>query len=83
LASASVQDRDGAKSVLHDTYLRTLVRFVFADGGFAGRLLEWATTQILWGSRSRPGRVTCPGRQPRMIAAMALRLLYLIFSRSS
>jgi hypothetical protein len=82
LASASVQDRDGAKSVLLDTYLRTPVRFVFADGGFAGRLLEWAT-QILWGSRSRPGRVTCPGRQPRMIAAMALRLLYLIFSRSS
>jgi transposase len=44
--SASVQDRDGAKSVLLDTYLRTPVRFVFADGGFAGRLLEWAT-QIL------------------------------------
>jgi len=44
--SASVQDRDGAKSVLLDTYLRTPVRFVFADGGFAGRLLDWAT-QIL------------------------------------
>jgi transposase len=44
--SASVQDRDGAKSVLLDTSLRTPVRFVFADGGFAGRLLEWAT-QIL------------------------------------
>ena len=41
--SASVQDRDGAKSVLLDTYLRTPVRFVFADDGFAGRLLEWAT----------------------------------------
>jgi transposase len=40
--SASVQDRDGAKSVLLDTYLRTRVRFVFADGGFAGRLLDWA-----------------------------------------
>ena len=38
-----MQDRDGAKSVLLDTYLRTPVRFVFADGGFAGRLLEWAT----------------------------------------
>ena len=35
--AASVQDRDGAKSVLLDTYLRTPVRFVFADGGFAGR----------------------------------------------
>jgi transposase len=40
--TASVQDRDGAKPVLLDTYLRTRVRFVFADGGFAGRLLEWA-----------------------------------------
>jgi transposase len=45
--SASIQDRDGAKSVLLDTYLldtylRTRVRFVFADGGFAGRLLDWA-----------------------------------------
>jgi transposase len=40
--AASVQDRDGAKSVLLDTYLRTPVRFVFADGGFAGRLLDWA-----------------------------------------
>ena len=41
--AASVQDRDGAKSVLLDTSLRIPVRFVFADGGFAGRLLEWAT----------------------------------------
>src|SRR5690349_4344603 len=40
--AASVQDREGAKSVLLDTYLRTRVRFVFADGGFAGRLLDWA-----------------------------------------
>ena len=57
LASASVQDRDGTKSVLLDTYLRTPVRFVFADGGFAGRLLEWAT-QILWGSRTRSWSLT-------------------------
>jgi transposase len=42
--SASVQDRDGAKSALLETYLRTSVRFVFADGGFAGRLLDWAQT---------------------------------------
>ena len=41
-----VQDRDGAKSALLDTYLRTPVRFVFADGGFAGRLVDWAS-QIL------------------------------------
>ena len=39
--AASTQDRDGAKPVLLDTYLRTRVRFVFADGAFAGRLLHW------------------------------------------
>lgn len=44
VCSASVQDRDGAKSILLDLYLRTRVRFVFADAGFAGRLLEWANT---------------------------------------
>jgi hypothetical protein len=37
-------NRDGAKPVLWDTHLRTPVRFVFADGGFAGRLLDWART---------------------------------------
>jgi hypothetical protein len=37
-----MQDRDGAKSVLLDTYLRTPVRFVFADSTFAGRLLDRA-----------------------------------------
>jgi transposase len=41
-----VQDRDGAKPVLLDTRLRTRVRFVFADGGFAGRLLDWAQTLL-------------------------------------
>ena len=35
----------------------------------------------LWGSRGRPGRVTCRDQQPGMIAAMALRLLDLIFSQ--
>jgi transposase len=44
--TAGRQDRDGAKSVLLDTRLRTRVRFVFADGGFAGRLLEWAQTLL-------------------------------------
>ena len=37
--------------------------------------------QGVWGSRSRPGRVTCMDRQPGMIANVSLRLLYLIFSR--
>jgi transposase len=44
--TAGVQDRDGAKPVLLDTRLRTRVRFIFADGGFAGRLLEWAQTLL-------------------------------------
>ena len=35
----------------------------------------------LWGSTSRPGRVTCRDRQPGMIAAVSLRVLYLIVSR--
>jgi transposase len=42
--SAGMQDRDGAKPVLLEAYLRTPVRFVFADGAFAGRLLVWADT---------------------------------------
>ncbi len=42
VCTASRQDPDGAKSVLLKTYLRTRVRFVFADGAFAGRLLDWA-----------------------------------------
>jgi transposase len=44
--SAGMQDRDGAKPVLLETYLRTPVRFVFADGAFAGRLLDWAQTLL-------------------------------------
>ena len=44
--TAGVQDRDGAKSVLLDTRLRTRVRFIFADGAFAGRLLDWAQTLL-------------------------------------
>jgi transposase len=43
VCAASVQDRDGAKSALLGTYLSTgRCRFVFADAGFAGRLVEWA-----------------------------------------
>ena len=43
VCAASMQDRDGAKPVMLDCYLRIRVRFVFADGRFAGRLLDWAT----------------------------------------
>src|SRR3954470_548398 len=40
--AASVQDRDGAKTTLLGMYLTVPVRFVFADAGFAGRLVDWA-----------------------------------------
>jgi transposase len=46
VVTAAVQDRDGAKPALSATYLGTSVRFVFADGGFAGRLLDWAQTLL-------------------------------------
>jgi transposase len=42
VCSAGRQDRDGAKTALLATYPATAVRFVFADAGFAGRLLDWA-----------------------------------------
>jgi transposase len=43
VCAASVQDRDGAKTALLGLYLATgRCRFVFADAGFAGRLVEWA-----------------------------------------
>jgi transposase len=42
VVTALVQDRDGARPALLETYLRTGVRFGFADGAFAGRLLDWA-----------------------------------------
>jgi hypothetical protein len=40
--AASRQDRDGAKAALLSSYLATPVRHVFADQGFAGRLVDWA-----------------------------------------
>jgi transposase len=39
--AASVQDRDGAKTTLLGAYLLTPVRFVYADAGFAGVLVDW------------------------------------------
>jgi transposase len=40
--AASWQDRDGAKTALLGVYLSTPIRYVFADSGFAGRLVDWA-----------------------------------------
>jgi hypothetical protein len=42
--AASVQDRGGARTILLAAYLAAPVRFVFADGGFAGKLVDWAKT---------------------------------------
>nr|WP_231974580.1 IS5 family transposase [Pseudonocardia sp. HH130630-07] len=44
VCSAGRQDRDGAKTALLGAYLATAVRFIFADAGFAGRLVDWAQT---------------------------------------
>jgi len=41
VVAASVQDRDGAKTTLLSAYLLTPVRFVYADTGFAGQLVDW------------------------------------------
>ncbi|WP_435126723.1 IS5 family transposase [Micromonospora tulbaghiae] len=44
--AASWQDRDGAKSILLATYMATPIRHVFADQGFAGKLVDWASTTL-------------------------------------
>ena len=44
--AASVQDRDGAKTTLLSLYPVTPVRYVFADAGVAGTLVDW-TQRVL------------------------------------
>jgi transposase len=44
--AASWQDRDGGKTALLSTYLTTPIRYVFADQGFAGRLVDWAAARL-------------------------------------
>jgi len=47
VVAASVQDRDGAKGALLGLYLTApSCRLVWADAGFAGRLVEWAATTL-------------------------------------
>lgn len=44
--AADVQDRDGAKGVLRLSRRSfPFVETVFADGGYAGRLVDWAQTK--------------------------------------
>jgi hypothetical protein len=44
VVTAAMQDPDGANPALLQAYLCTRVRFVFTDGAFDGRLLDWAYT---------------------------------------
>jgi putative transposase len=46
---AGIQDRDGAKAVLLEARGRLpRLRLVWADGGYAGRLLQWAKRACGW-----------------------------------
>ena len=68
VCAASMQDRDGAKPVLLQAYLASRIRFVFADGAFAGRLLDWAghilrtTIQIVRKPAGQRGFAVIPRR---------------------
>jgi transposase len=44
--AACWQDRDGAKTTLLSTYLHSPIRHLFADSGFAGRLVDWAAEYL-------------------------------------
>ncbi len=45
VSTASIQDRDGARPVLEAmAVMHPTVRLVWADGGYAGKLIEWAKT---------------------------------------
>ena len=47
--SADMQDRDGAKLVFERTkqYFKKL-KLVWADGGYAGKLIEWVNVNCYW-----------------------------------
>ncbi|OJF15231.1 hypothetical protein BG844_05530 [Couchioplanes caeruleus subsp. caeruleus] len=47
ITGAGVQDRDGARPLLwalHACF--PTIRLVWADAGYAGKLVDWATTQL-------------------------------------
>jgi transposase len=47
VTAASVQDRDGARPLLEQVAAACRrVRLVWADGGYAGKLLDWARTRL-------------------------------------
>ncbi len=66
---ADVQDRDGAKGVLKRSRARyPFVEHAFADGGYAGRLIDWTrqktyiTLQIVRRNASTKGFEVLPRR---------------------
>jgi transposase len=68
--AASVQDRDGAKTTLLSMVHAVGVRFVLADGGFAGVLVDWCrrilatTLEIVRKPAGQKGFVLIPRRWP-------------------
>jgi transposase len=68
--AASVQDRDGAKTTLLSMFHAVGVRFVLADGGFAGVLVDWCrrilaiTLEIVRKPAGQKGFVLIPRRWP-------------------
>lgn len=69
VTAASVQDRDGAKPLLERlTTSCRRIRLVWADGGYAGKLVAWASEtlklsmQIVKRSETAPGFVVLPRR---------------------
>jgi putative transposase len=49
VTTADVQDRDGAKRVLLDARgWRPRLRVIFADGGYAGQLIDWVKRTCGW-----------------------------------
>ena len=49
--SAAIQDRDGAKALLlriHGQGRLPRVKIVFADGGYAGQLIQWVKEKTGW-----------------------------------
>jgi transposase len=69
VTAASVQDRDGARPLLEQLAATCRrIRLVWADGGYAGKLLDWARTglqimlQIVKRSDTATGFVVLPRR---------------------
>lgn len=69
VTAASMQDRDGARPLLEQLHAACRrIRLVWADGGYAGKLVDWAaqrlrlTVQIVKRSEDATGFVVLPRR---------------------